>query len=133
LKRNSCDNKSKLSAMMANLNGSSVEPPQSLSTVSTTTSTTTTITMTTTTTCGLDELQKVSDFFESNACAIEKWLKEKASDEVITRLHAITKNKERTIDKEQHRSSITSELYQQWLSSSMKVNMMHINCRVTIR
>ena len=69
-----------------------------------------------------DELQKVNDFFEANASAIERWLKEKASDEVLNRLNSITRNKNE--NKEQaHRSSVTSELYQQWLSSSMKVRI----------
>jgi hypothetical protein len=104
--------------MMANLNGSSTalvsceiiekEPTMTTSNVTTTSS--------------LDELQKVNDFFEANSGAIERWLREKASDEVINRLHSITRSKERVIDREQHRSSVTSELYQQWLSSSMKVS-----------
>lgn len=72
-----------------------------------------------------DELQKVNDFFEANASAIEKWLKEKASDEVINRLNSITRSKNE--NKEQvHRSSVTSELYQQWLSSSLKVSEVEI-------
>ena len=76
---------------------------------------------TTITTSSVDELQKVNDFFEANASAIERWLKEKASDDVINRLNSITKNKPE--NREQlHRSSVTSELYQQWLSSSMKVS-----------
>jgi hypothetical protein len=65
---------------------------------------------------GQDELQKVSDFFEANAHAIERWLKEKAPDEVINQINAVV-TKHRVIEKE-HRSSVTSELYQQWLSSS---------------
>lgn len=102
--------------MMANLNGSSssVEMVQ----MSNADNGQTTATMTSNTS---DELQKVNDFFEANASAIERWLKEKASDEVINRLNSITRskneNKEHT-----HRSSVTSELYQQWLSSSMKVS-----------
>jgi len=63
-----------------------------------------------------DELQKISEFFELNVGPIEKWLNEKASSEVIERIHAITtKQKEKLKD---HRPSVTSELYQQWLSSS---------------
>jgi hypothetical protein len=108
--------------MMANLNGSStsatntqaMEKQKSVEYEATTTTTTNTMT-----TSGLDELQKVNDFFEANSSAIERWLKEKASDEVINRLHSITRNKDKAA--EQHRSSVTSELYQQWLSSSMKV------------
>lgn len=104
--------------MMANLNGSSTAL---ISCEKIEIDTTTTMA---TTTSSLDELQKVNEFFEANASAIERWLKEKASDDVINRLHAITKNKERMIDRDhhQHRSSVTSELYQQWLSSSMKVS-----------
>lgn len=71
-----------------------------------------------TVTTATDELQKVNDFFEANSSAIEKWLKERASDEVISRLHAITRSKEKASE---HRSSVTSELYQQWLASSVRV------------
>lgn len=63
-----------------------------------------------------DDLQKVSDFFEANANAIERWLKEKAPDEVINQINAVI-SKHLVCEKE-HRSSVTSELYQQWLSSS---------------
>lgn len=105
--------------MMANLNGSSTAL---VSCEIIEKETTTMTTSNSTTTNSLDELQKVNDFFEANSGAIERWLREKASDEVINRLHSITKSKERVIDREQHRSSVTSELYQQWLSSSMKVS-----------
>lgn len=63
-----------------------------------------------------DELQKVSEFFETNAGAIEKWLKEKAPDEVINQINSIVSK--HTVCAKEHRSSVTSELYQQWLSSS---------------
>ena len=105
--------------MMANLNGSSTAL---VSCEIIEKETTTMTTSNAPTTSSLDELQKVNDFFEANSGAIERWLREKASDEVINRLHSITKSKERVIDREQYRSSVTSELYQQWLSSSMKVS-----------
>lgn len=63
-----------------------------------------------------EDLQKVSEFFEANASIIERWLKEKASDEVIIQINAIV-SKHRLCERE-HRSSVTSELYQQWLSKS---------------
>ena len=63
-----------------------------------------------------DELKKVSDFFEANASAIERWLKEKAPDEVINQINAVVSK--HTLCEKEHRSSVTSELYQQWLSSS---------------
>lgn len=66
--------------------------------------------------CNQDELRKVSEFFEANAGAIERWLKEKAPDEVINQINLIV-SKHSVCEKE-HRSSVTSELYQQWLSSS---------------
>lgn len=65
---------------------------------------------------GQDELKKVSDFFEANASAIERWLREKAPDEVINQINAVISK--HTICEKEHRSSVTSELYQQWLSSS---------------
>lgn len=64
----------------------------------------------------VDELQNVSDFFEANASVIERWLKEKAPDEVVNKINAIASK--RTTKEKEHRSSVTSELYQQWLSSS---------------
>ena len=63
-----------------------------------------------------DDLQKVSEFFELNANIIERWLKEKAPDEVITQISSVLA-KHKIVEKE-HRSSVTSELYQQWLSKS---------------
>lgn len=63
-----------------------------------------------------NELKKVSDFFEANSSAIERWLKEKAPDEVINQINLIV-SKHSVCEKE-HRSSVTSELYHQWLSSS---------------
>jgi hypothetical protein len=63
-----------------------------------------------------DDLQKVSEFFEANAGSIEKWLKEKAPAEVLNQINSIV-SKHSVCEKE-HRSSVTSELYQQWLSSS---------------
>jgi hypothetical protein len=63
-----------------------------------------------------DDFQRVSEFFESNAGAIERWLKEKAPAEVINQINSIV-SKHTACEKE-HRSSVTSELYQQWLSSS---------------
>lgn len=74
-----------------------------------------------------DDLQKVSEFFEANSIAIERWLKEKAPDEVINQINSIV-SKHRVLERE-HRSSVTSELYQQWLSSSttpLKVNKIFI-------
>lgn len=65
---------------------------------------------------GHDDTQKISEFFEANATAIERWLKEKAPDEVINQINSIV-SKHQVCEKE-HRSSVTSELYQQWLSSS---------------
>lgn len=61
--------------------------------------------------------KKISEFFEANASAIEKWLNEKAPDEVITQISNVV-SKRRTTCEREHRSSVTSELYQQWLSSS---------------
>lgn len=63
-----------------------------------------------------DDLQKVSEFFETNSNIIERWLKEKAPDEVVNQISSVI-SKHRVSEKE-HRSSVTSELYQQWLSKS---------------
>jgi hypothetical protein len=97
--------------MMANLNGSSTAGALASASQDATTTTV------------QDDLQRVNEFFEANSGAIERWLREKASDEVIRKLNNIIKSKEQVVaaDKE-HRSSVTSELYQQWLSSSVKVS-----------
>jgi hypothetical protein len=102
-------------AMMTNVNGSSSSSVEMVQMNADNGQTT----MTTSSGIAVDELQRVNDFFEANASAIERWLKEKASDEVINRLNSITRSKH---ENREHRSSVTSELYQQWLSSSLKVS-----------
>lgn len=59
---------------------------------------------------------QISEFFKSNANAIQKWLKESAPDEVISQISGCI-SKRQPCERE-HRSSVTSELYQQWLSST---------------
>lgn len=113
--------------MMANLNGSSSAVTaievKSASDNGDTTTTIAAMSSSPSSSSSLDDLQRVNEFFEANSNAIERWLKERASDDVISRLHSIIRNKEKVIDREHHhRSSVTSELYQQWLSSSMKVS-----------
>jgi hypothetical protein len=63
-----------------------------------------------------DDVKQISEFFQSNAIAIEKWLKESAPDEVISQISGVI-SKRKPCERE-HRSSVTSELYQQWLSST---------------
>lgn len=62
-----------------------------------------------------DDFKEISDFFESHSFEkIEKWLVEHAPPEVLSKISSIT-----TIGKcSSHRSSVTSELFQQWLTTS---------------
>ena len=63
-----------------------------------------------------DDFKEISDFFESHSFdKIEKWLVEHAPPEVLSKISSIT-----TIGKcsNSHRSSVTSELFQQWLTTS---------------
>lgn len=64
-----------------------------------------------------DDFDEIGKLFETKSKAIERWLKEKASQDVLTRIHAasdyarLPKSPKRT-------SSVTSDLFQLWLASS---------------
>jgi hypothetical protein len=78
--------------------------------------------------CNQEELDEISKFFEARPVAIEKWLREKASTEVKFRIHTITADHKKS-NKNSSRSSVTSELFQQWLCSSpMKVSNIEFKC-----
>lgn len=64
-----------------------------------------------------DDLDEIGKLFETKSKLIERWLKEKASQDVLSRVHTasdyarIPKSPKRT-------SSVTSDLFQLWLASS---------------
>lgn len=64
-----------------------------------------------------DDMDEIAKLFDTKSKAIERWLKEKASQEILSRIHAasdyarIPKSPKRT-------SSVTSDLFQLWLASS---------------
>lgn len=64
-----------------------------------------------------DDVKRISEFFETNASAIEKWLRDVAPEQVIAQISNVVSKRKPSCERE-HRSSVTSELYQQWLSSS---------------
>lgn len=62
-----------------------------------------------------EEFKEISEFFESHSFdKIEKWLLEHAPLEVLSKISSITSIGKCT----PHRSSVTSELFQQWLTTS---------------
>lgn len=64
-----------------------------------------------------DDVKRIGEFFETNASAIEKWLCDVAPEQVIAQISNVVSKRKPSCERE-HRSSVTSELYQQWLSSS---------------
>lgn len=75
-----------------------------------------TTTATTTTTSTDEEFDEVKQFFDSKLHIIEKWLHDRASPEIQSRLHEATDILPRS--PKLRTSSVTSDLFQQWLSSS---------------
>lgn len=80
------------------------------------------------------DAEAIGRIFETQSEAIEKWLREKAPPELVTRLHSIT-DELRTgpeignnaavaaaMFASQKRASVTSELFNQWMSASPKVS-----------
>lgn len=71
-----------------------------------------------------EELDEITKLFETKTQLIERWLREKASPEILTRVHnaaeyaRLPKSPKRT-------SSVTSDLFQMWLASS---SPMQVSC-----
>lgn len=82
-------------------------------------------------TCTQEDLDEISKFFENKQNAIERWLKEKAPTDVISRIHEITSDtsqnslnaNNRSSYRSPHRASVTSDLFQQWLTSASPVKV----------
>uniref|UniRef100_A0A182P8X6 Uncharacterized protein n=1 Tax=Anopheles epiroticus TaxID=199890 RepID=A0A182P8X6_9DIPT len=68
--------------------------------------------------CSLEELDEVGAFFEEHSAAIERWFRERAPNDVISKLQSITAGDTSKSPKSPHRASVTSDLFQQWLASS---------------
>ena len=73
-----------------------------------------------------EELDEISSFFDSHSSAIERWFKERAPPEVVAKLQSITTDLAGASTSTNRsspminysRASVTSDLFQQWLSSS---------------
>lgn len=69
-----------------------------------------------------DELDEIGKLFENKTKLIERWLREKASPDILSRIHTaadyarVPKSPKRT-------SSVTSDLFQMWLASSSPVQV----------
>lgn len=66
--------------------------------------------------CSDEEIEEIDKLFETRSDTIERWLREKASLEVVSRIHAITETTR--LQRSPKRPSVTSDLFQQWLASS---------------
>lgn len=81
----------------------------------------TTVSLTTTTAIDsssdndLDEIQKL---FETKSLLIEKWLRERAPQDVLMKMHAATDCVRTPKSPKLRTSSVTSDLFQQWLATS---------------
>lgn len=66
------------------------------------------------------DLDEITEFIESRPLAIERWLQERASTPMVERIKQLTIRSSENVT---HRNSMTSEMFQQWLSTSAcKVN-----------
>ncbi|XP_058118126.1 cGMP-specific 3',5'-cyclic phosphodiesterase [Anopheles ziemanni] len=69
------------------------------------------------TACSQEELDEIGAFFEEHSGAIERWFRERAPTDVISKLQSITTDASKS-PRSPHRASVTSDLFQQWLASS---------------
>ncbi|KFB44690.1 AGAP004119-PA-like protein [Anopheles sinensis] len=69
------------------------------------------------TACSQEELDEIGAFFEEHSGAIERWFRERAPTDVISKLQSITADASKS-PRSPHRASVTSDLFQQWLASS---------------
>uniref|UniRef100_A0AAG5CWJ9 Phosphodiesterase n=1 Tax=Anopheles atroparvus TaxID=41427 RepID=A0AAG5CWJ9_ANOAO len=69
------------------------------------------------TACSQEELDEIGAFFEEHSGAIERWFRERAPTDVISKLQSITTDATKS-PRSPHRASVTSDLFQQWLASS---------------
>ena len=77
-----------------------------------------------------DDLRSISRIFETKALAIEKWLRERAPPDVVTRIHTITDDVKSNFNPK--RASVTSDLFHQWIASS-PLKVIYLNEIMLIR
>lgn len=65
-----------------------------------------------------DDYDEIAKLFETKSSAIEKWLRERASQDVVAKVHAATECARAPRSPNLRTSSVTSDLFQQWLASS---------------
>lgn len=63
-----------------------------------------------------DEFDEIKHLFDTKFSIIEKWLREKAPREITTKIHDAIEDPARS--PKIRTSSVTSDLFQQWLASS---------------
>lgn len=68
--------------------------------------------------CSDDDFDEIQKLFESKSLAIEKWLRERAPQDVLIKMHAATECARTPKSPKMRTSSVTSDLFQQWLAAS---------------
>lgn len=65
-----------------------------------------------------DDFDEIQKLFENKPLAIEKWLRERAPHDVLSKMHAATECVRTPKSPKLRTSSVTSDLFQQWLATS---------------
>lgn len=74
-----------------------------------------------------EDVESFNRTLSNNTELLEKWLREKASPEILKKVHAITETTTPIVNSGSKRTSVTSELFQLWLASSpVKVKLQFI-------
>lgn len=79
---------------------------------------TSTITMTINDFNSDDDFEEIQKFFETKTLAIEKWLRERAPQDVLMKMHTATDCVRTPKSPKLRTPSVTSDLFQQWLATS---------------
>lgn len=65
-----------------------------------------------------DDFDEIQKLFETKPLAIEKWLRERAPQDVLMKMHAATECVRTPKSPKLRTQSVTSDLFQQWLATS---------------
>lgn len=65
-----------------------------------------------------NEFDEIGRLFESKSKTIERWLRERAPSDVLIKIHAASDMSRTPKSPKLRTSSVTSDLFQQWLASS---------------
>lgn len=65
-----------------------------------------------------DDFDEIQKLFETKSLAIEKWLRERAPQDVLIKMHAATECVRTPKSPKLRTPSVTSDLFQQWLATS---------------